>query len=281
MATVAPEPQVAPGVAEVPLTTPQPTGTVVGDYSGLMNLSQEFLIAQTRKGCFQECCGCEANSQFKFYVNGQHTAMIEEQSSCMMRFCCGNARPWQTKMALGQSDDLTNLASIVNFERPFRCKAGPCKCCCFQEVKTTDPSGALLGGIKEQFWCCVPKFTVYGPDQQPVYDVHQPTCCGGQCINLCAEGCCNCRIPFYFYPHGGADDQVLVATNATCAEGVDPPAKAQVCKIWRGLGTELFTDADSFELKAPDAADASTKANLIGVTLLLNQIFFEGAQGGQ
>jgi len=244
-----------------------------------MDEAQEFQIAQTRKGCFQEWCGCEANSQFKFIVNGNHKAMIEEQSSCCMRFCCGNSRPWETKMVLGQAEELKDLPSILNFTRPWRCKMSPCKCCCFQEVITTDAAGAVLGGAVEQFWCCVPKFTVYGEKEEHIYDAHQPTCCGGQCINCCAEGCCNCRIPFYFYPPSGSDDQVLIATNATCAEGVDPPAKAQITKIWSGFADMLFSDADTFEVKCPDGANAKKKAVLIGTTLLFNQVFFEKQKG--
>ena len=26
------------------------------------------------------------------------------------------------------------------------------------------------------------------------------TCMGGMCINICAEGLCNCRFPFYVFP---------------------------------------------------------------------------------
>merc|ERR1711865_48708 len=249
-------------------------------YAGLMNTSQEFQIVQTRKGCWQECCGCDANSQFKFVVNGEHTAMIEEHSSCCMRFCCGGNRSWETKMVIGQSDNIENIPGILNFSRPFACRLGPCKCCCFQEVTTTDANGLLLGGIKEQFWCCVPKFTIFGPKEEPMYDLHQPTCCCGQCVNCCAEGCCNCRIPFYLYPPEGDDNSNLIATGATCAEGVDPPAKAQICKIWSGFTSELFTDADTFEVKCPDDADHVKKAVLIGTTLMINQVFFEGNRHG-
>jgi len=186
-------------------------------------------------------------------------------------------------MVMGNNTDSegvnNKLPAVLNFDRPFRCKQQPCKCCCFQEVIASDGAGKIIGGVKEQCWCCVPKFTVYGADQQPKYDLHQPTCCGGQCVNFCAEGCCNCRIPFYIYPPGGGDDSTLLATNASCAEGVTPPAKAQICKIFGGLATELFTDADTFELKAPDDSTPDNKAALIASTLMINQIFFESQKG--
>ena len=61
-----------------------------------------------------------------------------------------------------------------------------------------------------------------------------PTCMGGMLPNLCAEGLCNCRVPFYVFPPTGGttkDDKIGFIT-----------------KIWAGLGTELFTDAAKFEV---------------------------------
>jgi len=265
-ATVAPESNVALGYA-------------APDFSQLL-AAPEFLIAQTRKGCFQEWCGCDANSQFKFIVQGQHVAMLDEKSSCLVRFCCGGNRWWKTRMVMSTNTDSSfneQLPAILNFDRPFRCRSQPCKCCCFQEVITTDGSGNILGGIKEQSWCCVPKFSVYGADMVNKYEIHQPTCCCGTCVHCCSEGCCNCRIPFYLYPPGGDDSSTLLATYSTCAEGVPPPAKAQICKIWSGLAREVLFQVDTFELKTPDFADHNDKANLIAATLMINQLFFERA----
>jgi len=276
----------APGTA-CPVSVDHPEGCNMSgtDYKEWMDRSQEFLVTQTTKGWFQECCGCDANSQFKFVINGEHVGMIDERSSCCNRFCCGNNRWWYTRMVAGtnkDSEENDKLPALLNFYRPYRCVKGPCKCCCYQEVLTMDGAGNFLGGVKEQFWCCVPKFTVMNEKQEAVYDIHQPTCCGGQCVNCCAEGCCNCRIPFYMYPPGGDDESMLNASGATKAEDAKGEvARAQICKIWykndflKGLATELFTDADKFEMKAPDGADHQMKAVLVGTTLMINQVFFE------
>merc|ERR1711861_75158 len=97
-------------------------------YGQLLEPHYEFKIAQTRKGCLQELLGCEANSQFNFIINGAHVGMIDEETSCMMRFCCGNDRPWTTKLrASGASSEGPVVLSYV---RPFRCKTDNCKCCC-------------------------------------------------------------------------------------------------------------------------------------------------------
>jgi len=256
-------------------------------YSIMLDRSMEFLMNQTTKGWFQELCGCDANTQFKFYVsdagaNGQytHTAMIEEQSSCCMRFCCRSNREWITKMVetTDANADLAHMPAMLEFERPFRCPKGPCKCCCFQEVMVRDGSGNFIGGIKEQSWCCVPHFTIYSDEAYtPQYDLHQPTCCGGACVDCCAQGCCNCRVPFYIYnPGATTDDKALPASKCRPVEGMETEIpSAQICKLWSGMAKELFTDADNFELKCPDGADGRAKARLIASTLLINQVFFE------
>jgi hypothetical protein len=77
---------------------------------------------------------------------------------------------------------------------------------------------------------------------------------------VCKEGCCSCRIPFYIYIPGkqGDNDEI-----------------GKIVKVWSGLGTELFTDADKFELLFPTDADPGNKATLLGMLFLLNTMFFE------
>merc|ERR1711924_452516 len=267
-------PPAAPASAQV---APAPSGG--SGYASILDTGNEFIIAQTRKGCIQEMCGCEANSEFTFHDHsGAQVGIIEEQTSCCIRFCCKNSRPWTTKMAAGTD---INGPAILTFERPFRCAANNCKCCCYQEVAVLDGNGGVdMGKATEKCWYCVPNFATVKPDGNDEYQFHMPTCCGGMCVNVCAQGCCNCRIPFLIYPPGGDDANPLKA-----GEGCKPvpgmeteKPDAQICKVGGGLATEVFTDADTFEFKAPAGADASAKARLIGATLLLNQIYFEGGE---
>jgi len=171
---------------------------------------------------------------------------------------------------------------ILMFTRPFRCPAGDAKCCCFQEVAVTDGAGTDLGHAIERCYCCVPGFSTESPGAGgkfvPEYDFHQPTCCGGMMVNCCAQGLCNCRIPFLIYPPGGDEASVLKSSGSTPVPGQTGVPDAQITKVWSGLATELFTDADTFELKAPDDSDANGKARLIGATLMINQLFFEGGK---
>jgi len=93
-------------------------------------------------------------------------------------------------------------------------------------------------------------------------------------VNPCAQGCCNCRIPFMIKDKEFKD--LPCSKGTPISSEPDKAPDAQITKVWRGLKTAILTDADSFELKCPDGADAASKARLIGATLLLNQIFFEG-----
>ena len=76
-------------------------------------------------------------------------------------------------------------------------------------------------------------------------------------MNFCYTGCCSCRIPFHVYEPGKGQEV------------------GSIVKVWGGLGSEVFTDADRFEVKFPAGADGSTKARLLGMTFMLNQLFFE------
>merc|ERR1712086_1119880 len=59
----------APG--QVRMDLPDNCSKEAVDYVPLLDSAQEFRICQTKKGCLQECCGCEANSQFKFKIRNE------------------------------------------------------------------------------------------------------------------------------------------------------------------------------------------------------------------
>jgi len=264
------------GVGVSDVTLKPPGGELLGGgiFDGMfLNNADEFMVRQTKKGWFQECCGCEANSEFKFEMGGQEQSRIEEQSSCCMRFICRSNRPWITKMSKS-----TNIedAAFLTFIRPFRCHMSNCKCCCYQEVEARvgGETGTSLGMVQEQCWYCVPTFKTLNEQGADEYVIHQPTCCGGCMINPCHQGCCNCRIPFMIMKSNS--DEIPCSKGTPIPSEPDKAPNAQITKVWRGMSTEILTDADSFELKCPDGADASAKARLIGATLLLNQLFFEG-----
>ena len=178
-----------------------------------------------------------------------------EDTSCMNRFICGPNRPWEINVTQGAE---AGGPQVAKFERPFRLPMGACKCCCYQEVLSTMPTGQANGSVVETFWMFVPMLNVVGPGGDVEYKISMPTCMGGLCVNIFAEGLCNCRIPFYiFKPDSGTTKEEKVGN---------------ITKIWAGLGSELFTDADKFELNFPADASQESKARLLGATFLINQV---------
>ena len=114
----------------------------------------------------------------------------------------------------------------------------------------------------------VPSFKVYDHQDNQIYLIHQPTCCGGCCVNCCAEGnpcgkgCCKQSFRVY-----DADQS---------STGGDAPYKGMIMKKPKSLATELFTDAEAFEVKFPEDANADQKGILIGAAIFINSLFYEG-----
>ena len=109
-------------------------------------------------------------------------------------------------------------------------------------------------------WFCVPHFSVLDASGAKKYGLSQPTCVNGMCVDVCSQGLCNCRIPFYiFNPEAdmkstdGVEMGATALTEETKKQGKDGVKFAQITKVWGGLKTELFTDADTFEVEYPAA----------------------------
>ena len=52
----------------------------------------------------------------------------------------------------------------------------------------------------------------------------------------------------------------------------------KILKKPKSWGTEIFTDADAFAITFPEQASADEKALLVGTSIFLNAIFFEGGK---
>lgn len=59
----------------------------------------------------------------------------------------------------------------------------------------------------------------------------------------------------------------------------DVPYLGKVLKKRKSISTEVFTDADAFEVDFPEGSSADEKALLIGGAIFINAMFFEGDQG--
>jgi hypothetical protein len=109
----------------------------------------------------------------------------------------------------GNSAEVAEQNQVLLIERFLRLPAMPLKCCCLQYTTVTDVQNQkLLGSTRENFWLCVPTYTIYGPEGEEVMDVHQRACCCSCAVDCCAKdsSCCGLRVPFQLYYPG--TDQV-------------------------------------------------------------------------
>ena len=52
-------------------------------------------IRQTRRGFCQECMGCEAKTEFKYFIDGQQIGHSVEDTDCFCRMCCSACHPFK------------------------------------------------------------------------------------------------------------------------------------------------------------------------------------------
>jgi hypothetical protein len=120
-----------------------------------------------------------------------------------------------------------------------------------------------LGKIEENCFCLYPSFSVFAPSGEKEFQVQQPLCVGGLCVDCCAEGAFSCRIPFYVY------------RSSPDGKGKDEFPSGKIVKVWAGVGNEFFYGAHRFECDFPEGSSAASKARLLGATFLINELFFK------
>lgn len=240
------------------------------------NISEHFdnstgmSVRQTSRGCLQELCGCEARTEFRWFQDAEahvHSefAISLEDSSCCCRLCCSPCHPFQMVVK-----DNIHGSELFTAHRPCKFPSAPCKCCCLQEMNFTVQERVkkrYLGRIRENFFICVPRFTVFNASETPIYKIHMPTCLCGLCVNCCAEGnpCCGkgcCKVPFYIYPAEQAQ-----------TDGMAPIGK--IIKKPKNVCSEIFTEANTFDVQFPPSASGTQKAIIAGSSIFLNALFFE------
>lgn len=249
-----------------------------------------FVVKQTMRGCIQECMGCEAKSEFKvaplqwkdvetWKIN---TSAMEVPNSMYAleksSFCCRcfwrDGRPFTMEVSEGSD---AGGAPIVQYKKPcgfplyFDIDKYQIPCCCLlPKVETQLPDGTSLGSESAYLCdCClyVPKFK-YSENGEAVYVLKPETCCAGMCIACkCCSGKGCIYVPFYF--HEPSTMTVMGGYNA------DAP---QITKVWAGWKKECCSTADTFVINFPKSIEAKRKAGLLGMTFLIDFVWFERQQ---
>jgi hypothetical protein len=262
-------------------------------------------VQQTMRGCFQECCGCEAESEYKIY-NGHieegearpedipQIAHLLESSPCLCRFCCGVSRSFEMPLTLGAPDGKGSEKvfgpKVVEFRKPFSCPICfvipsengniNCPCCCFlPSLETWTNEDEKIGHTNYlcDIFLCVPKFGVYNAAGEQTYLVKPDTCCGG-CIPKCGCGGKGSKLMYVpFFIRNPETGDALPASAKLATSGDE--TKAQIKKVWSGFKKECCSDADNFQVLFPEGIDSKTKANLLGTNVLIDFTFFESQNG--
>lgn len=266
-----------------------------GDIKSIFGPKDSLLVKQTMKGCIQECCGCEAKSEYKVsnmdwsYLEGTSLKegtmtmadelYILEESNCCLRICLQDGRPMVLKVSAGAE---AGGAPVVEYRKPCGCPVMftfhtdsgqvDCPCCCMlPEVTAFTPAGQEINKTRYNCDLClyVPKF-MYSEAGKDIYKIRPETCCGGCCmVCQCGKNCY--RIPFYFY------DPVTGEKIQGKQAGQEP----QITKVFAGMKKECCSTADNFIIAFPDGASPERKAGLLGATMLVDFVFFEGRQAGE
>ena len=75
----------------------------------------EMCVRQTRRGWLQELLGCEARTEFKFFIGDNQFAESLEDSDCCCRICCTPCYPYAM-----QVKELNTGSEIISVDRPMR-----------------------------------------------------------------------------------------------------------------------------------------------------------------
>mmetsp|Transcript_5983 Transcript_5983/g.22705 ORF Transcript_5983/g.22705 Transcript_5983/m.22705 type:complete len:273 (+) Transcript_5983:100-918(+) len=173
-----------------------------GDKNGL-------LVKQTRRGCRQECLGCEAKSEYKISAmewnliyddykvseegkQQQDIMYALEKSNYCCRRCWRDGRPFNMKVSEGGQPGGAEVLQYIKpcsfplyFSIPTQNGSIDCPCCCLlPKLSTSSANGTPLEN-QSKYICdinlAVPKLQ-YLEKGNPVYILKPETCCGGCCI---------------------------------------------------------------------------------------------------
>merc|ERR1712141_551180 len=140
--------------------------------SGLEALSHsnQTVVKQIRPECLELLNCWEFQNKYKIIdENGDQLYFLKEESSCCMRWCCGQARALSVSFQDNQGNE------ILRFERPLRC-LGCCSDCCYPnltQLLEIFHKDKFLGRVREVPVCCTRKNLKYSIKMMKKYMIFQ------------------------------------------------------------------------------------------------------------
>lgn len=191
-----------------------------------------------------------------------------EESTCMMRVCCGRNREF--KMNMNGVNAQGQTFTYIILERPFKCTLNFMFCVLNpQEITVKNGVGAVIGTVVQDWRCfpamCFPGFSFFykvlgaANDVRWIVRMQYPTLCNG-CHNLCAPTCFNKVFMIEIF---NADESQQVGTMRA---------------VWPGCSLRCLTDATNLIIDFPQGISGDDKAMLLGCMMLIEYNAFEKKQ---
>ncbi|PAV67702.1 hypothetical protein WR25_04221 [Diploscapter pachys] len=234
---------VQPGAVVVPVPMPM-DGVPVGlEYLTMVNT----IMVHQRIEAIEILIGFETKNRYVLRnANGDQVYFAYEESECFERICCGPQRSWTMHII----DNFKR--EVITIRRPFKCCGGGCNglCagadCCAQECEIFTAQGPVAY-VKQLSNGCDPMYELRDPEDKYKLIISGPCCC---IFATCQ------------------DKEFEIKTE----EGIPI---GSITKKWGGICRESFTDADVFSVTFPIDLSVKTKAALIGLTFLIDFMYFE------
>jgi hypothetical protein len=218
------------------------------------------------------CCE-QANNYGIYDSTGRPVYMATEESNCLYRCCC---KPYhEAKIKIHTTAD-GKTPGAIKFTVHKPCKCGGC--CpavlpfCRMEATVREgeeEEGKFVGKIDQP--CCgggfSPKLNLQDEAGTTTATVEGPTLCIGSC----------CDVTFNAFRVKDGTNEASIGQIKK--EGVNKGGETGmggVANMAKGLGKELFTDADNFVLNYNAELEVNEKVTLMSTLLLLDFMFFEG-----
>jgi Scramblase len=223
-------------------------------FKNLISSCQIMKIQGKQRSCLENCLDCETKFELKYYIErNQHFAYSLYGTK------------WLSSPAIKVKDYHNDLI-LLEVDRPLHMdKVSPGKCCNYQKATFSDgSSNRHVGRIQENCSCCVPSFNMYDDLNRHVYTIHQPTCCGGVCVNNCPDGNCYDEVPWLVFkndePVGKISKESISCLEQPCCEtnhafNVLFPQNATTSEKVALMGTSIFIISSYFVSKPEENDD--------------------------
>ncbi len=138
------------------------------------------------------------------------------------------------------------------------------------DIEVFNNYGELVMAIEKPFRFFVPDITVYNENDQP--------------IGIVKKKFWSLRRTFFVLDINGNEIYKIVGPIFhpwTFKIMKDGKEIGKISKKWSGMGKEMFTDADTFNVEFPHGATDEEKKIFVGATFLIDYLYFENNTKGR